>query len=330
MYKSAVALAVLVALAALPASAALPQKADNQIRITFVNVGAGLCTVIECPGSQVATSAILYDCGSMKAKGALTEAAAVGFVLEILSKSYLALPIVVVSHPDTDHSNYISEIIKKRGAEFIWLGGDTNAYHWVNDTKIASKGFFKEESGKKNELTCGNASVEILTVNAGKTNNDQSMVLRIQYKNFSATMTGDATGKTLENIKDKFRNKPDQLATTLLSAPHHGAGTEKSDNPDWPKLFKPEIVVYSAGAKFHHPACSAKKVYEDYGTLRNAHGHPIRCGENKNYTEDNDYVRAQYLTYTDGSISVTADGETTLQVSCDGIFKGNPIDCSLN
>jgi competence protein ComEC len=336
MYKPAVALAVLVALAALPASAApRANKLDHQIRITFVNVGAGLCTVIECPGKPATTSPILYDCGAKgRGNSGLARGEAVKFVNEILDR-YGVGPRVVVSHPDGDHYNYINDIdfTGKKKPQAIWLGLAANDYSsifqgWLDTQKKAGVTIhtYAKEWFNNNDpiagLMCGTATY-LLMVNAGDTKNDSSMVLRIQFDKFSATMTGDATSKTLDSIIKNYNIK--WLATTLLSAPHHGADSEGSNGTKWSKAFLPAIVVYSAGTRFLHPRCNSVSKYDLGKTLRLAQNHPLQCGDDGAYFLHHPYTNAQYLTQSDGNIAVQSDGKWT-QVFCDAVG----VKCDLN
>ena len=82
------AIAAVLFLLALPAGAVPPDnKPQGNIRVTFVNIGAGLCTVIECPGDPALTAPILYDCGSSgPGDTGLNHNGAVLFVQTILNR----------------------------------------------------------------------------------------------------------------------------------------------------------------------------------------------------------------------------------------------------
>jgi beta-lactamase superfamily II metal-dependent hydrolase len=127
MFKPAVRLCLAAALIIIMARPAAgepivpPEKKRNEIRVTFVNVGAGLCTVIECPNGE---PPILYDCGSSGVGDTgMKRSLAIAYVRKILVRYYPLRPRVIVSHPDGDHYNYISEIIGNTPAASIWLGG---------------------------------------------------------------------------------------------------------------------------------------------------------------------------------------------------------------
>ncbi|HYG63967.1 MAG TPA: hypothetical protein VEL74_15435 [Thermoanaerobaculia bacterium] len=330
-------------LLALAAGAQPPVKNQNNIRVTFVNIGAGLCTVIECPGLPAQTAPILYDCGSSgRGDTGLDRAGTVQFVRTILSR-YGVAPRVVVSHPDGDHYNYITSIMGNANASSIWLGAQTADYNitfqnWLMAQQQAGVAINVFAQGASNNgqpvggLACGagllpNSGTWLLTVNAGDDDNAKSMVLRLAYGQFQATLTGDATAESLTSLMYNYRANVanGSIATTLLGAPHHGSITEGSNSFVWPQVFQPRIVVYSAGERYYHPRCEALDVYDDAGTLRNAQNHPLQCGDEGAYWLL-DQANAQYLTESNGSVWVDANGQGGVQVTCDAAN----VNCNLN
>jgi len=338
------AIAAILFLLALPAGAVPPDnKPQGNIRVTFVNIGAGLCTVIECPGNPALTAPILYDCGSSgPGDTGLNHNGAVLFVQTILNR-YGVRPRVVVSHPDGDHYNYITDIMAGGNASSIWLGARAADYslifqQWLQAQQQAGVAVNVFNQGASNNgqalagLACGagllqNSGTWLLTVNAGDDPNAKSLVLRIAYGQFQATLTGDATAETLASLMYNYRADVANgaIATTLLGAPHHGSVTEGSNSFVWPQVFQPRIVVYSAGERYFHPRCQAIDVYDAGGSLRNAQNHPLQCGDEGAYWQ-RFRANAQYLTESNGSIWIDADGHGVVQVTCDA----NGVNCNLN
>ena len=338
------AIAAILFLLALPAGAQPPNnKPQGNIRVTFVNIGAGLCTVIECPGDPAQTAPILYDCGSSgRGDTGLDRNGAVQFVRTILGR-YGVPPRVVVSHPDGDHYNYVTAIMGNVNASSIWLGAQAADYNvtfqqWLQAQQQAGVAVNVFNQGASNNgqpiggLACGAGLLPasgtfLLTVNAGDDPNAKSLVLRIAYGQFQATLTGDATAETLTSLMYNYRGgvANGAIATTLLGAPHHGSVTEGSNSFVWPQVFQPRIVVYSAGERYFHPRCQAIGVYDAGGTLRNAQNHPLQCGDEGAYWLIN-RANAQYLTESNGSLWIDANGQGGVQVSCDAAN----VNCNLN
>lgn len=101
----------------------LPNRAENEQRIHFLPVGAGSCTVVECPGQDAPP--MIFDCGSLGAgsrgPGDMDEPAAATEVKAILAGK--PDPNVVISHADKDHIDYMDSILDTVQATHIWTGG---------------------------------------------------------------------------------------------------------------------------------------------------------------------------------------------------------------
>jgi beta-lactamase superfamily II metal-dependent hydrolase len=202
MTRLSLAFSVLVLFVARSA-VALPQQPvqPSEMRVTFVNVGSGLCIVIECPTNEAnaAPPPIVYDCGAAIGNGAgLTQQQAVQSVANMLAM-YNRRPVVFVSHPHVDHYSYIPQIIAFPNplADSIWLGGEVADYNqnfqqWLNTQQGAFLGpppvitfpsqafgefappIFKRILGMNPQPqpvpTCGAAKIELLTVNSSTDN----------------------------------------------------------------------------------------------------------------------------------------------------------------
>ena len=206
-------------------------KPVDSIRVHSLNVGAGSCHVIECPGQNAAP--ILYDCGQIERSDPdLSKNEVVSYVQRILDR-YSADPIILVSHADRDHYSYIPAIMAERKAATVWFGGRRKDYgrtmqKWLGCQELKQvpviggmKDLPKRFSNNAKaiaQLACGDAETFILTVNAGRTKNDQSMVARIQHGEFSLTLTGDAAKATQRSAMANFAD----IDTTLATGCHHG------------------------------------------------------------------------------------------------------------
>jgi len=100
---------------------ALPARQPDELRIHFLNTGAGTCTVVECPGAGAPPMVI--DCGS-KGLGPndLDEAAGSAEIQRILGLHPSTRPNLVVSHSDSDHLNYLEDALTGTQLDHIWLG----------------------------------------------------------------------------------------------------------------------------------------------------------------------------------------------------------------
>jgi hypothetical protein len=153
------------------------------------------------------------------------------------------------------------------------------------------------------------ASSFVLTVNTGTAKNAQSLVLMIEYEEFSVIFSGDAEGSTEAQAIANFDGN---VKTTVLTASHHGANTNGSNGPDWISATSPEVVVYSAGTMFRHPTCAAM---DRFTTVAETQRHSTRCGVPAQYRRRRT-TEAHYDTFTSGVIIITSNGRSPVMVNC--------------
>lgn len=303
-----------------------PEKDVDELRIHYLNVGSGSCTLVECPGPNAPP--MIIDCGSVGVFSFdLDGPEAATYIRSVLSNHDTA-PNVVISHPHTDHYDLIAEILAGTQAENVWLGGDAAGYdkagfpEWQEAQELGGADvhadhpadFHNDEQAMDPVvLGCGLADVFTLTVNTGDSPNPNSHVMEIRYQDFGATFTGDAEGIT-EGQADT--NYDGNVKTTVLSASHHGASSHGSNGSDWIDATDPEIVIFSSGPRFEHPRCNVVARYEQ--ELAVAPPHPTHCGDNNGFKRENASRLAKYVTATNGLIVITSDGTAPAELFCDG------------
>lgn len=83
--------------------------------------------------------------------------------------------------------------------------------------------------------------------------NNNSLVFKLKYKNFSMLFTGDIEEEGEETILKKYVNKPEKLKSSVLKVAHHGSKTSSTEN--FIKAVKPEVVLIGVGKNnlFNHP-----------------------------------------------------------------------------
>ena len=311
------------------ANAQLAPRAQDELRIHYMNVGAGTCTVVECPGLDAPP--MIIDCGSIGASSQdMTKDQAGKYIAKVL-EPHSARPNLVISHPHKDHYAWIADVLKNVQTQNIWLGGKRSGYgswgfsDWLikqvangatvfNDQVIDADFHNDGAPMADSELSCGNALVYTLTVNTGPSPNSKSHILEIRYNDFGATFTGDAEGKTENKAVENYTGN---VKTTVLSASHHGASSHKSNGKKWIEATDPEVVIFSTGPKFGHPRCNVVKRYED-SVLAAAPAHPTRCGDNQGFRREERSRDAKYVTAVNGMTVVTTRGNSPLSLHCDG------------
>jgi hypothetical protein len=109
------------------------------------------------------------------------------------------------------------------------------------------------------------ASGNIIPLNLPDDNNSGSLVVKLQIREHSAILSGDATGTTTARIIDNYSKvDPLFLKSSVEESSHHGAFTHKSNSKAWIKSREPTYVVFSSGSLHGHPA---EKAYKNYAKI---------------------------------------------------------------
>ena len=83
--------------------------------------------------------------------------------------------------------------------------------------------------------------------------NNNSIVCKLNYINFSMLFTGDIEEGAEKQILKEYKNNLKVLNSTVLKAAHHGSKTSSTE--EFIKVVKPKIAVIGVGKdnKFGHP-----------------------------------------------------------------------------
>lgn len=83
--------------------------------------------------------------------------------------------------------------------------------------------------------------------------NNNSLVCRLVYKDFSMLFTGDIEEIAEKRILEEYKNNLQVLNSTILKVAHHGSKT--SSSAEFLKKVKPKIVLIGVGKlnTFGHP-----------------------------------------------------------------------------
>lgn len=212
------------------------------MQVHFVDVGQGDCSLIICNNE-----AMLIDAGDND-KGTRVQK-------YLRDQGISNLKYVIGTHPDADHIGGLDVVIYKFDCENVLMPNaqsDSKSYLDVL-AAVDSKGYKVTTVGQGDIFFIGNASFEILSPvkeHPYADDNNNSIILRLNYYNNSFLFTGDAEYQPQQVIiyDDEINAKAD-----VIKVPHHG-----SDN-SYMKAFydevAPEYAVISVGNgnKFGHP-----------------------------------------------------------------------------
>lgn len=212
------------------------------LKIYFIDVGQGDCTLIITPKGKK----ILIDGGEGKNEILLPY---------LLDRGINKIDYIIISHFDNDHCNGLIEVMEKIKVGKVIVSkqpGESEEYR--NILEIIKRKNIEAYVVKAQDRITIEKDLYINILNpAGKLEfndlNNNAMVAKIIYKNFSMLFTGDIE-KAEENIAQKYKNN---LKSTILKVAHHGSKT--STNEEFLKYVEPQIALIGVGEnnKFGHP-----------------------------------------------------------------------------
>lgn len=239
------------------------------LRVHFLNVGKGNCTVIQFPSGRLAIVDI--DNSRIEEKDDVLQDP-----IQFLKDTYPNVGVFrfILTHPDMDHMSGLSELKRTRTISNFW---DTNHDKVLDPDKddfgIYDPNDWREYLSMRGSSTepkqlvlyrdtsndfwnadgitilSPSSELETLSHNCKETDSDKynhiSYVLRIQYEGIVVILGGDATKKAWEDIllHYKAKNQLGLLKAHVFLAPHHGSANNV--NSDVFAHIAPEYVVVS-------------------------------------------------------------------------------------
>jgi len=258
--------------------------------ITFIDIGQGNCTFVQCPGGET----ILIDCGSVTKGEPKNEIAA--HASEYIKKGLTAnkLDYLIISHPDKDHMNLVHAVLAGVTVGKVLCGGSKSGYSGRGKDEFApfikktmgedlaefminGGKFYSESPDSKPEerkiqckhkfevfIVCANADkVEgstfkstlgvtgVETLVQGTEANTACIVLCMRFAGRQVLICGDATFSTEYSILKSGWGS--QLKSYALEGGHHGSADSFSDG--FLQAVNPSWIHFSADNKgtFRHP-----------------------------------------------------------------------------
>lgn len=211
------------------------------LKIHFLNVGKGNCTVIQFPSGNLAVVDI--DNSKIDDKNDTLQDP-----IEFLENIYPNKSIFrfVLTHPDLDHMSGLYELHNSRNITNFW---DTAHNKKIDINKLSLGGYKKEDWAKYQELRVRQESPKVLQIyqdtspqsywkedgikilapsrqmvklaNSTEEYNNCSYVLKIEHEGIKIILGGDASRESWINILDNYGQE--ELKADVFLAPHHGS-----------------------------------------------------------------------------------------------------------
>ena len=249
---------------------------QGALQVKVLDIGQGDAILIRGGGQTV-----LVDTGDIETRDKL--------VAYIKKEGITAIDTVIITHPHADHLGGMLGVLENFKVKQIYDSGQTG-------TTALYRKYLSEVQKQKIPFNLVKVGDEISITNEIKLKflapskpfitesamNNNSIVAKLSYNQFSMLLTGDAEK---ESEKNMVKNYPKELKSTVLKAGHHGSNTSSSSG--FLKAVAPEAVIISLGANndYHHPHPSTLKKYVD--------------AQLKIYRTD-----------LDGTVTITSDGKT--------------------
>jgi competence protein ComEC len=237
-----------------------PQWHPGIFEITAIDVGQGDSLLLITPEGKT----LLLDAGGMP--GNTRSEFDVG---EEVVSSYLwsrgirRLDVIAISHAHTDHLGGMRSVIANFQPRELWYGVESPSIPF-REVEEAAKLFHVEQKAliAGDTFDYGGVHVRVLNPESGMPphdppQDDESLVLRMQYGETSALLVGDAHRR----IEKLLVNETPQA--DLLKVGHHGSAT--SSSPEFLAAVKPRYAVVSVGFynSFHHPRPDVMQRYAE-------------------------------------------------------------------
>ena len=230
------------------------KPSGHSVNISVIDVGQGDCILVENRNGHT----YLVDAGSSTIKNV----AEYNVVPYLKCKGIGSLDYVMVSHGDSDHINGILQMMEKDDLR-------------IRNLVLPDCGQFSQEYGELRELAKrrdipviyvskgdslkdGEIRFEIISPEDKKYGdiNDASMVMRMEYQEFSMYFTGDISEKTERELLQAIS------AADVLRVPHHGSGLSSSQ--ELLEKANPSVAMISCGVgnRYGHPHRETVERYE--------------------------------------------------------------------
>lgn len=190
----------------------------------------------------------------------------------LLDRKIKTIDYMMISHFDSDHSGKAVEVIEKLNVKNIIISKQAEAsQEFENVLKMVESknvNIIQVQAGDTVKID-KDIYFEILwpeNDNVIKKNplNNNSIVAKMKYKNFSILFTGDIEEEAEKEIVNKYGGN--ELSATILKIAHHGSNTSSTEA--FIEKVQPQISLIGVGKdnKFGHPNDEVIEKLNSYGS----------------------------------------------------------------
>lgn len=243
------------------------------VSVHFIDVGNGDAVLIHTDNVN-----IMIDSGEYTLNGTATQ--------YLNHFGVENIDLFIATHNDSDHIGDFSHIADKYKIRQLWINkyvSKSNNNRTEDEKifyKIAKDKNIKTVSPEIGSYKIGDITLDVLSPDKEFSNdNDNSLVIKISYKDISMLFTGDAGKATEKYLLDKNAD----IKADILKVSHHGSKTASTE--DFISAVCPKYAVISVGTK--------NKYLPDKNTVKTLEYYNIKT----------------YRTDLDGSVIAVSDGK---------------------
>lgn len=245
---------------------------NRELKITFLDVGKGDSILIEFPDKRT----MLIDAGSGGVEGFFDMGRSI-VAPYLWNKGITQLDAVLVTHFHSDHMGGMVYILKNFDVGCVMDGGvsgGSSAFLYDSYRKAILKNNFRRLKISTGDEITGFDDVRLFVINPAEEHegldaNNSSVVLKLQYRDFSVLFCGDIADKAMEGML----GYGDLLKSDILKVPHHGGSVGKEITAGmFFRRAAPKVLIISSGFKtgkkyFHEDSGSGPQAI--YNTSKN-------------------------------------------------------------
>jgi len=221
-------------------------------RVTVLDVGQGLCVLIQEPNGRAA----LVDGGSLEGANRADIGASV-IVPALRDLGVERLDYVFLTHPDASHCNGLKQVLAEVPVgEFVdgalagqgksdplrdLLGGEADLDGLRRE--VSRRGIPTTVPARGEEFRLGEAKLRVLGPDfpLAPSQNDNSLVLRVEWKGRTVLLPGDLEAQG----EKRLARRGSPLRCDVLVAARNGAST--SSSPEWVRACSAGAAIVSCG-----------------------------------------------------------------------------------
>ncbi|MDD1702166.1 MAG: MBL fold metallo-hydrolase [Methanoregula sp.] len=211
----------------------------SNLTVYFISVGQGDSILVRSPAGKT----LLIDAGPASSSSGL-----VSFLHE---ENVSSLDILLATHSHEDHIGGMPAVLAAFPVgEVIYNGFPGNTTYYERFMKTVAKKKIPLTNVTAGDTISLDPVLSISVLNSRKTYfddpNNNSVVLRLVYRNVSFLFAGDAA----QGAESAMLANGDNLSATVLKVGHHG--DSRSTGTQFLRAVHPEIAVIEAGYKNDH------------------------------------------------------------------------------